>query len=208
MTKPSLRAPGGLELAEFSARLKELKDLRDNARNALKGAAAHILTFAEAYVVFSEAVKDSPDGQERIDRELGIEKYQATRLRGIVENIKRLRPIENRLPPALENIYQVTLLPEKDFRDAKNEITTTTTLKEIRDFKSASRKRANGKTKEKTDAPQWTVTVIFKTRESAAKTTARFLEHHKDISIRVPNPTLRDDITEEVSQDNAERISK
>jgi hypothetical protein len=123
---------------------------------------------------------------------------------------KRLAPYARNLtlPASVDAIHSLAVLatdqPRRFERDIEQgKITPSLTVRDARDLQPQRRpKAAKGTT------PAWTVTVSFDSREEAGQTTARLLLENSNVSVRVPDPRLRDEVKEALGKENWHKVEK
>jgi hypothetical protein len=140
LTDPLANLP--LAREEFDKRVRRLQDLQRKAGEA-------ILTFAVEYAALYQEVARQSAHLDALHDALHLNDRAATRLRTIAAAASTLTPMRDRLPLALDSIYELTLALKEDatlVRGAVDagQITPHSTLRDVRAFRRLT--QANGRT--------------------------------------------------------------
>jgi hypothetical protein len=129
-----------LPVSDFGPRLKALKQLQQEATDAYRAAAGAILKFAVEYTALYKTVARNTAMVSRLNAELGLEDWQATRWRSIAAQAKPLKSIQRCMPSAFEPIYEVARSLREDEKNKTRKVlkavesktlTPSSTLREI-----------------------------------------------------------------------------
>ena len=166
-----------------------------------------LLAFAVSYRDAYAEIKDNlgNDAVKQLNTGIGLTDAAASRLRDIADANKRLSPHAALLPASVDAIHSVAVLatdePRSFDRAIKHgDITPSLTVRDARDLQPRRRKAAAA------PAKAWTAVVSFDSRAEAAQTVARLLLGSKGITVRVPNPTLRDEIKAAVGKEHWQEV--
>lgn len=167
-----------------------------------------LLTFAVAYRDAYTEVKDNLGNEavKALNSGIGLTDTAASRLRDIAEAHGRLSPHAALLPASVDAIHSLAVLatdqPKRFERDIEQgRITPSLTVRDARHLQPQRRPKA---VKEATRG--WTLTLSFDSREEAGQTTARLLLENSSVSVRVPDPRLRDEVKEALGKENWHRV--
>jgi len=205
-----------LIVAQLSPRLAPLvrqhaDDLRPKWQSVVASAQKFIpalLTFAVAYRDAYAEVKDNlgNDAVKQLNTGIGLTDTAASRLRDIAEAHGRLSPHVALLPASVDAIHSLAVLAtdkprvfDRDIQQGK--ITPSLTVRDARDLQPTRRPKAV-----KAAAKTWTVVVSFDSRSEAGQTTARLLLENSGVSIRVPDPALRDEVKQALGKENWHKV--
>lgn len=129
-----------ITISDFGPRLKALQRLQQEAKDAYRNASGAILKFAVEYTALYKTVARNTAMVSRLNAELGLEDWQATRWRSIAAQAKPLKSIQRCLPSAFEPIYEVARSLKEDEKNKTRKVlkaveaetlTPSSTLREI-----------------------------------------------------------------------------
>ncbi len=125
---------------EFRKRLRRLQDLQRAAGEA-------VLTFAVEYAALYDEVTRQSARIAALHDALKLTDRAATRLRTIAASASAFTPVQDRIPLALDVLYEVILARKEDPTLVEaaihaGKITPQSTLREIRDFRRVTQANA------------------------------------------------------------------
>lgn len=169
-----------------------------------------LLSFAVAYRDAYTEVKESLGNEavKALNSGIGLTDTAASRLRDIAEAHGRLLPHAALLPASVDAIHSLAVLatdqPRRFERDVEQgKITPSLTVRDARELQPIRRPKAV-----KTVARAWTVVLSFDSRAVAGQTTAQLLLEIPDLSVRVSDATLRDEVKQALGKENWHKVEK
>lgn len=167
-----------------------------------------LLSFAVAYRDAYSEVKESLGNEavKSLNSGIGLTDTAASRFRDIAEAHGRLLPHAALLPASVDAIHSLAVLatdePKRFDRDiAQGKISPSLTVRDARELQPVRRPKAV-----KATTRAWTVVLSFDSRSEAGQTTARLLLENSGVSIRVPDPALRDEVKQALGKENWHKV--
>jgi hypothetical protein len=169
-----------------------------------------LLSFAVSYRDAYVEVKDNLGNEavKALNTGIGLTDTAASRLRDIAEAHGRLLPHAALLPASVDAIHSLAVLAtdkprvfERDIEQGK--ITPSLTVRDARELQPIRRPKAV-----KAATMAWTVVLSFDSRAEAGQTTAQLLLEKPGLSVRVADPTLRDEVKQALGKENWQTVEK